>query len=137
MLCGSHKDIFYKVILYSLHTLNTSAASVLSLEILDGHTLDISKVCHGENCIFGNDHILNIDITIVISDACSSVVAVLICGNGNLFSDYSKEKLFICKDCSELFYKFKKVGMLFLKLISFKTCKSTKSHLNYCVSLLL
>ena len=46
-----HEKIFNIVFIDGLHTLDTLAAAILGLEIVNCHSLDISKVCSGNNGI--------------------------------------------------------------------------------------
>ena len=51
MMCCRHQKICDKVFLNRLHALDASAAAVLRLKVIDGHSLDITKVRHGDDRI--------------------------------------------------------------------------------------
>ena len=55
MVGSSHHQILNVILIDGLHTLDSLAATVLAFEIIRGHTLDITKFCHGYNRIFNRD----------------------------------------------------------------------------------
>ena len=96
---SGHHQFFDIIILQGLHAFDTLAAPVLAAEIIDGHSLDITKFRHGYNRVFPGDHILHGNIVGVKTDSGSSVVPVFL-GNGeDLFPDHSEKEIPVRKDC--------------------------------------
>ena len=52
MMCRCHKQIFDVIIIYGIHTFDSSSTAILALEVVDTHSLDVTKVCHGYYGIF-------------------------------------------------------------------------------------
>ena len=73
-----HQKIFDIIIFDRLHSLDSLTTSVLCTEIINCHTLDIAKGCHGNDCIFSRYHIFHTDIEFIKSYFGSSVVTVFI-----------------------------------------------------------
>ena len=73
---GRHQQIFNIILINSLHSLNTTTTAVLCLEIIYGHTFDITKAGHSDDSIFPRDQILHGNIQFIITDLTASVIAV-------------------------------------------------------------
>ena len=73
---GRHQKIFDIILINSLHSLNTTTTAVLCLEIIYGHTLDITKAGHSDDSILPRDQILHGNIQFIITDLTASVIAV-------------------------------------------------------------
>ncbi len=132
---GRHEHLHDIVILDRLHTLDSLAATVLALEIIGTHTLDVTDLCHGDNGICLRDQILHRHIILIITDLRSSIITVLVCNRKNFFSDYTKKQLLIGKDCLQLLYLLLQSCILCFKFLSFQSGQSTKSHINDCLCL--
>ena len=98
MVRRCHQKIRNEILFDRLHPLDALAAPVLGLEVIDGHALDIAKICHGDDRIFPGDHILHGNVKFVIADLASSVVAVFFTDDKQLFLDHAQKPLFIGKD---------------------------------------
>ena len=83
-MCSRHQQIFDIILINGLHSLNTTTSAVLCLEIIYGHTLDITKTGHGNDSIFLRNQILHGDIQFIITDLTASVIAVFF-GNSTHF----------------------------------------------------
>ena len=84
MMRGRHQQIFDIILINSLHSLNTTTTAVLCLEIIYGHTLDITKAGHSDDSILPRDQILHGNIQFIITDLTASVIAVFF-GNSTHF----------------------------------------------------
>ena len=73
---GCHQEILDVILIDSLHTLDTAPAAVLRLEIIYGHTLDVTETGHGNDGIFLRNQILHGDIQFVITNFTASVIPV-------------------------------------------------------------
>ena len=135
MMRRCHKQLAYEIFLESLHSLNTFSATVLALKGIHAHSLDISHVCDRDYNVLSRDKIFHRDIELIISDMCSSLVAVFFGNSKNLFSDNSKEKFSVRKDRLIFFNFFHQLGIFRLDLLSFKTSKSSQAHIDDCLSL--
>ena len=131
----AHEKVFDIVILYRCNSLYSFSASVLCSEIIHRHSLDITKTCHGNNCIFLWNEIFHRNIRIIYSDACHPVISELIGYDGYLFFYHAEKLLRVCQYGSEFFYLLLKFGILIFYLLSFQSGKSTKPHIHYSLSL--
>ncbi len=93
-----HQQILDIVIIDGLHTFDAPSASVLGLEIVDGHSLDIAKRSHGDHRILVGDQILIVDIMLIGADLAAAVVAVLFCDGIHLILDDAQQQLFVCQN---------------------------------------
>ena len=91
-----HKQVFYVVLIYGLHALYSASASVLVLEVIKCHSLDISEISHSYNCALIRNKILHVDFGLIIADGCSSVITVFIGDCNNLLTDDHKKLLLVC-----------------------------------------
>ncbi len=98
MVGGRHKQILDVILIDGLHTLDSLSATVLRLEIIHRHSLDISKSGHGDYGIVPGNQVFHGNIKFIISDLTSSVVAILLGDCRNFGLDHAKQKLFIRKD---------------------------------------
>ena len=125
------------IVINNIHSLYALATSVLYLECILWHSLDISKLCHGDNNLFSLDKFFICYIIRVSCDGCSSLITILVCYRSKLCLDYSEKLILICKYLLVLCYLSFKFIILILDFLSFQTCKGTKSHINYGSSLSL
>ena len=130
MMRRCHEQILDEIILDCLHSLDALTTTVLTLEVIDCHTLYIAKLCHSDYNIFLRNQIFNCDIIIHINaDRSSSVIAIFCCDDQDFLLDYTKEQLLICENCLQLFDEFHQFSVFFLKLLSFQTGQSTQTHI--------
>ena len=87
MMCGRHQQIFDIILINSLHSLNTTTTAVLCLEIIYGHTLDITKTGHSDDSILPRDQILHGDIQFIIADLTASVITIFFSNRSHLCLD--------------------------------------------------
>ena len=76
-----HQQLLDIIIIDRLHALDTFTATVLCLEIIHTHALNVTKLCHGDHGIGDRDHVLHRNIKFIISDGSSALITVFI---GNL-----------------------------------------------------
>ena len=126
---GGHQQIGDEVLLDGLHSLNSLAAAVLGFEIINGHTLDIAQIGHGNYGIVPGDHILHGNIILIIADAAPSVVTVFQGGYLDFLTDNTQQQLLICKDRLQLRDLCQQLLMLIFQLLSFQTCQSAQPHI--------
>ena len=90
-----HKNILDIIVLDRGHSLDSLPAAVLGFEIIDRHPLYITEIRHSDHRILVRNQILHSKIRLIITDGGSSLIAVLIRNNVDLFPDYAKQQLFI------------------------------------------
>ena len=134
-MAGSDEQFSDIVVLQGLHSLDSLATAVLTLERIHAHAFDVSEICHGDHNIFSRDQILHGDIKLIIADPCSSVVAIFF-GNGKyFFFDHSEKKLAVCEDRLQFLDLFCQFCIFCLDLLSFQTGKSSQTHVHDCLRL--
>ena len=90
MMCIGHEELFYVILIQLLHSLDSLTATVLGLECIMRHSLDISKLSHRNDHIFSRNQIFHGNIKFIKSDGCSSLITVFITDHKNLFFDHAK-----------------------------------------------
>ena len=76
MMCSRHQKIFDIILINRLHSFDSTTTAVLCLEIIYGHTLDITKTGHGNDGILLRNQIFHRDIQFIIADLTASVITV-------------------------------------------------------------
>ena len=130
-----HEQLFYIVFIQSLHTLDTLSATVLALEGIVAHSLNVSHLCHGDHHIFSRNQILCGNVVFIKSDGCSSVISVFFRNHKDFFLDDTKQKLSVCKDCLIFCNLLLKLCILCFQLLSFQTSQSSQTHIYDCLGL--
>ena len=125
-----HKQLFYIVFIQSLHTLDTLAATILALESIVAHSLNVSHLGHGDHYIFSRDQILCRNVVFIKSDGCSSVISVFFRDHKDFFLNYAKQKLSVCEDRLVLCDLLLKLCILCFQLLSFQTGQSSQTHIH-------
>ena len=115
-----HEQILDVIVLQGLHALDTLAATVLILEIIKSHTLDVALLGHSDNGILIGDDILHGNIVLVKADGCTSRIPVLGADSLNLISYYTEQDLLVAEDCLIFLNLFHKVGIFCFELFSFQ-----------------
>ena len=75
------------------------SSSILSTELIHGHTLNISKLCKSNHNILRFDHIFQLNLFIIDPYAGPSLISEFSFYFKNLFFNKTKKELFISKDC--------------------------------------
>ena len=88
MVVRCHEKILDEVLIDGLHSLDSLSAAVLALEIVHGHSLDVSKIGHGNYSVIVGDQVFHGHI-IVEADLCPSVIPVLFGYHKDLFFDHT------------------------------------------------
>ena len=130
MVGRSHKHIFNIVFFDGLHSLNALAATMLCLEIIYSHTLNIAKVSNGNYGIFIRNQVFISEIVHVNADGSSSVIAVLVTNHTDFLLDNAKKYLFIRKNQLIFINLLHEFCILLLQTLSFQTGKSTETHIH-------
>ena len=130
LVCIGHEQLFYIVFIQSLHTLDTLSATVLALEGIITHSLNVSHLCHGDHHIFSRNQILCGNVVFIKSDGCSSVISVFFRNHKDFFLDDTKQKLSVCKDCLIFCNLLLKLCILCFQLLSFQTGQSSQTHIH-------
>ena len=86
-----HEKLFHIVFIQSLHTFNSLTATILCLKCIIRHTLDVTKLCHGNYNILLRNQILHGNVILVKSDGCSSVITIFILNDKDFFTNHSKK----------------------------------------------
>ena len=89
-----HKHLRNIIILDGLHSLDSLATTVLTLEIVGTHTLDVTNLCHCDDIVGLRNQIFHRNIKFIVSDLGSSVIAIFISDCKNFGTD-NCEKLFL------------------------------------------
>ena len=129
VMCIHHQQFFDVVIFDGLHTLDALATAVLSLEIVNTHTFNITKFCHGDHNIFTRDQIFCRNIIHIKSNGSSSLITILICDFHDLCFDHAKQKIFVCQNGSQLLDLCHQSFILCFDLLSFQTGQCTQTHI--------
>ena len=83
-MCCRNKQFLDIVIIQDLHSFDSFSASVLTLECIHGHSLNVSHFCHGDHHIFSWDQIFHGNIKLIKSDGCSSLISIFFGNDKNL-----------------------------------------------------
>ena len=129
VMCIHHQQFFDVVVFDGLHTLDALATAVLSLEIVNTHTFNITKFCHGDHNIFTRDQIFCRNIIHIKSNGSSSLITILICDFHDLCFDHAKQKIFVCQNGSQLLDLCHQSFILCFDLLSFQTGQCTQTHI--------
>ena len=89
MVARCHEQLTDIIIFQRLHSLDSLSATVLTLERIHRHSLDVTKFCHGNHNIFPWNQIFHGNIKLVISDTGSSVISVFFRNHKNFFFNYT------------------------------------------------
>src|SRR5699024_1737320 len=116
--------------LESLPSLDSPASSVLALEGIHAHSLDISHIRYRDHHIFSRDQILHGYIKLIIADACSSLISVFFGNDEDFFLDHTEKELAVCEDRLQFIDLLLEFCILVLDLLSFQTCQSTETHVD-------
>ena len=92
-------QLFDIVIIQSLHSLDSFAAPVLTLEIIPGHTLDITKLRHGDYHFFLRDQIFHGNIKFIVSDGGSSWICIFIANLFQFLLNHAKKQILVSQNC--------------------------------------
>ena len=90
VMCRCHKQFFDIILIDRLHSLDTFTTTILTFEIINSHSLDISKFCHCDHSIFSRDQIFHGNIINIKSNLCSSFIAIFVTDQCNFIFDNSK-----------------------------------------------
>ena len=83
-----HEKILDEVLIDGLHSLDSLSAAILALEIVHGHSLDVSKIGHGNYSVIVGDQVFHGHI-IFKAYLCPSVVTVFLGDHKDLFLDHT------------------------------------------------
>ena len=122
-----HQQFIDIIVLDSLHTLDTLAATILALESIVAHSLNVSHLGHGDH---SRDQILCRNVVFIKSDGCSSVISVFFRDHKDFFLNYAKQKLSVCEDRLVLCDLLLKLCILCFQLLSFQTGQSSQTHIH-------
>ena len=98
VMCCRNKQFLDIVIIQDLHSFDSFSASVLTLECIHGHSLNVSHFCHGDHHIFSWDQIFHGNIKLIKSDGCSSLISIFIRNDDDFFSDYAEQLFLVCQN---------------------------------------
>ena len=68
-----------------------TAATMLCTEVIRTHTFDITKFCHGNDCICHRDQIFHGDVILIVSDGSTSVITIFCTDDHDFFFDHTKQ----------------------------------------------
>ena len=98
VMCCRNKQFLDIVIIQDLHSFDSFSASVLTLECIHGHSLNVSHFCHGDHHIFSWDQIFHGNIKLIKSDGCSSLISIFFGNDKNLLFDHTKKQFSVRKN---------------------------------------
>ena len=125
-----HQKFLDVIVINGLHSLDSLAPAVLRTEIVKAHTLDISKLRHGNDGIGNRNQILHGNIIFVKTDGCSSVIPVLVGDQKNLLTDDAEQLFLVGKNCLQLCDALHQFRVFVLQLLAFQTCQRTQTHIH-------
>ena len=99
MVGSCHKQLLDIIVIDRLHTFDTTTATMLRTEVIRTHTFDITKFCHGNDCICHRDQIFHGDVILIVSDGSTSVITIFCTDDHDFFFDHTKQFFLICQDC--------------------------------------
>ena len=134
-MCCRHEEILDVIIFNRLHSLNAASATVLRTEIIRRHPLHVTDICHRDHGIFIRDQIFHGNVILIVSDGGTTVIAVLVSDQLNLFTDDAKQLFLICKDRLQLRDLFHQLFVFIFNLLAFQTGQRTQTHINDCLCL--
>ena len=77
MVGSCHKQLLDIIVIDRLHTFDTTDRHDAALRKLSArHTFDITKFCHGNDCICHRDQIFHGDVILIVSDGSTSVITI-------------------------------------------------------------
>ena len=88
MVVRCHEKILDEVLIDGLHSLDSLSAAILALEIVHGHSLDVSKIGHGNYSVIIRDQVFHGHI-IIKADLCPSVITIFLGDHEDLFLDHT------------------------------------------------
>ena len=121
----------YKVLVARRHTRNSLSSSVLSRIGVGWQTLDISRLCHGNDTVVLFYHIFKIDIVDRLLDCRAAFVSIFSLDFKHLGLDYLFYLTFVGEYAFKLRDKCVQTVKLVLNLLSFHAGKTTERHFNY------
>ena len=124
-----------KVLLLGGHTDNTLAAAALRGVGIGGLTLDISRMCNGDNAVVLFNKILKHDVVRRLNYLCTALVRVAVAYFRHLVADYLLYLSHISEDALKLGYQRVQSFKLRLYLFALHAGQSAKRHVNYRLSL--
>ena len=127
---GRHQQVIQIILIDGGHAADSLSAAVLALEIIGGHSLDVTQVGHGDDHVIIRNHILFVDLVLIPADACSSVIAVAVFYFGDLFADHAEKQLLIAENRSPLSDLSLQLLVFGKKLLPFQTCQSAETHVH-------
>ena len=130
MMGACHQKVLNIVIIQSGHSFNSLTAPVLAAEIINRHSFDITKLCHGNDGIFFFNQIFDGDFIIINADRCSPVIAVFITNHGNLITNHAEKTLFIAENCLQLGNFCFQIRIFCFQFFSFQTSQSAQTHID-------
>ena len=135
MMGSCHKQLLDIIIIDSLHTFDSTAATMLCTEVIRAHTFDITKFCHSNNRICHRNQVFHGDVILIVSDGCTSVITIFRTDHHDLFFDDTKQFFLICQDCLQLSDTSHQVFVFRFQLLTFQTSQSSQSHIYDCLRL--
>ena len=125
-----HEQLLNVIFIQFLHSLDSLASTVLTLEIIHRHPFDISHLCHGDHNIFFRNHIFHGNIELIIADTCSAVIAVLVGNDQDFFLDHTEKQFPVCKDRTQFVDLLHQFRIFCFQFLSFQSSQSTQTHIH-------
>ena len=130
-----HQKLLNVIIVNGLHAFDSLAATVLAAEVIHTHTLDVAKLRHGDDRIRHRNKILHGDIILIVADGASSLIAILLSNDHDLFLDDSQQAFFIRQDCLQFCNALHQFLIFCLDLLTFQSGQRTQTHIHDSLSL--
>ena len=89
-MCRCYDQILNVIFIDRLHTTDTLTTTILCLEEVFRHTLDITELCHGYNDIFSLDQFFVCYFVNISAKSGSSLITIFLRNNKKLIFDNSK-----------------------------------------------
>ena len=129
MVGSRHEQILDVIILQCLHALDTFTTTVLTLEIVYSHPLDVAQMGHGDDHILHRNEILGGQVIHIITNRRSSVITVFIRNDQYLIPDDTQQLVLICQNGFQFLNPFHQLCIFLLQLLSFQTGQCTQTHI--------
>ena len=135
MVGSCHKQLLDIIVIDRLHTFDTTTATMLRTEVIRTHTFDITKFCHGNDCICHRDQIFHGDVILIVSDGSTSVITIFCTDDHDFFFDHTKQFFLICQDCFQLGNTCHQIFVFCFQFFAFQTGQRSQSHIYDCLRL--
>ena len=137
MVGGCHQKFFDIIIVYRFHSFDTLTSTILTVEIINAHSFDISQFCHRYHCIGDRNQVFHGNVIFIKSNRSSSFISIFIRNRHDFLANHTKQFLFISKNRFQLCNQIHQLIVFRFQLTAFQTGQRTQTHIYDCLCLCL